>query len=172
MHYCKRSQYAQSVFILVSISPHSGGGKWCGHESNTAVQSGDHEKIMWRLLLWKNSHKLRPSDANVGAICAATRIKAPMATPRWEVFFEVGAEGHTNRRVHIFICAAALLFFPPPPTLSNEIRLLSDLCHTPSLFPQITEFYHEKIKRPHGCLSSPQEAVDNLPLCFFFKYLG
>lgn len=80
-------------------------------------------------------------------------------------FFEGGAEGHTNLRVHIFICVAALLFLPPPPALLNEIRLLSDLCHTPSLFPQITEFYHEKIKRPHGFVSSPQEAVDNLLLC-------
>lgn len=134
------------------------------------MQSGDHEKIMRQLLLWENSHKLRPSDANVGAICAATRIKAPMATPCWEffgVFFlEGGAKGHTNLCVHIFICVAALLFFSPPPALSNEIRLLSDLCHMPSLFPQITEFYHERIKRPHGCVSSPQEAVDNLPLCF------
>lgn len=82
-----------SLFLFRVFRLIQGGVKWCGHKSHTAVQSGNHEKIMRQLLLWKNLHKLRPSDANVGAICAATRIKAPMATPRWEFFFEGGRWG-------------------------------------------------------------------------------
>lgn len=73
--------------------------------SDTAVQNSDHEKIMWQLLLWKNSHKLQPQMQTLeqSVWLYASRHRWPRS---------VVSLGHTVTLLFFPACQVRFCFFP------------------------------------------------------------